>query len=135
MGPCDRYILVNGEPVQEPDLLTWGRWLEENHEAKRVGTTDVDGVRVSTVFLGMDHNLCFDSDDLENYRPVLWESMVFGGALDEEQWRYDSLEKAKRGHECLVRLAKLTNTWWGHFYFLKLKPFYEDHIKPYLEMI
>lgn len=36
---------------------------------------------VSTVFLSTDHNFRFVGP------PVLWETMVFGGPWDEEQWR------------------------------------------------
>jgi hypothetical protein len=45
---------VDGNPVEEPDTLAWGRWF---------GTADrslaydrVGAVEVSTVFLGLDHN-------------------------------------------------------------------------------
>jgi hypothetical protein len=85
-----RYILdSNGNPVEENDLLTWGRWLE-NAPNREVGRdTTAGGAQVSTVFLGLDHGFG---------RPVLWETMIFGGPLDGFQARYTSLEDALAGH-------------------------------------
>lgn len=97
----NRYILdERGEPVFEPDLITWARWLNDG-DRRRVDLTEL-GTRgqVSTVFLGLDHN--FDADSA----PVLWESMIFGGPLDQYQTRYDSLESARVGHATLVAACR-----------------------------
>jgi hypothetical protein len=96
--PGGHYILDNdGEPREERNLLKWARWFESSAEARRVARDDLGAAgEVSTVFLGLDHNF---SDDP---RPVLWESMVFGGPLDMEVVRYRSREKAVGGHMLLV---------------------------------
>ena len=60
------------------------------------GGTERNGVRVSTVFLGLDHSHSFDGP------PVLWETMVFGGKYDGEQKRYSSFDVAQRGHQRMV---------------------------------
>jgi len=86
----------NKPPVLEPDLLVWGRWFEtaDRHVAK---TQRTRGVRVSTVFLGIDHNLSFY--DPHERAPVLFETMVFGGPLDQAiQLRYTTQEDAENGH-------------------------------------
>lgn len=89
------YILKDGVPVHEPDIKKWGLWFQT---ADRVlNKTKVEGVEVSTVFLGLDHG--FDNEDL----PVLWETMIFGGPHDQEEWRYTSREEAMAGHERIVR--------------------------------
>lgn len=75
----DRYILnEHGEPVPEPDLLTWGRWLETatlnpvtNPGARIVERTQICGFTVSTIFLGLDHRFGADGP------PILWETMIF----------------------------------------------------------
>jgi hypothetical protein len=86
----------NGEPVFEPDLLTWARWFEKT-ENRRVAFDDLGELgQVSTVFLGLDHNWQRFFDPLR-YRPVLWETMVFGGPLDQNQVRYDSRQAAIGG--------------------------------------
>jgi len=97
-----KFILdAHGEPVVEPDLLTWARWFET---ANRIVRQDTIGTaKVSTVFLGLDHNF-FPDDDAA---PVLWESMIFGGPLDQEQRRYTSKAEALVGHEELCALVRM----------------------------
>lgn len=96
------YILdERGEPVIELDLLTWAKWYETAE--RHVALDDLGELgRVSTVFLGFDHGW---HDD----RPVLWESMVFGGPLDQEQVRYRSRAEALVGHAALVEAVKTGN--------------------------
>lgn len=88
------YILgSNGIPAPEPDALRWAAWFE-NPDHRRIADTALFGnVRVSTVFLGMDHNFFFEGP------PVLFETMIFGGPLDREIWRYATIEQATLGHE------------------------------------
>jgi hypothetical protein len=96
-----QYILKDGEPVAEPDPLAWGAWMEI-HERRRVDETFIGETRVSTVFLGLDHGW-------GGRRPVLWETLVFGGPLDQEMLRYHSREAALEGHAATcsrVRLAQ-----------------------------
>lgn len=54
-----------------------------------------DEIRISTVFLVIDHGL--------GSVPILWETMVFGGPLDMEQERYVSCEAAEQGHAEMVQ--------------------------------
>jgi hypothetical protein len=58
-----------------------------------------DGVEVSTVFLGLDHDLS------GNGPPILWETMVFGGPLDGHTDRYTSLAAALAGHQEICRMV------------------------------
>lgn len=85
------FILVNGEPVHEPDTLKWAQWFEAAPE--RVLKQEwVGDARVSTVFLGIDHNF------MGGYEPILWETMIFGGEHDGYQERYSSRQEAEQGH-------------------------------------
>jgi hypothetical protein len=105
LGACDfgretamrnaRYILTpEGNPVAEPDLLRWAAWYETAQ--RKVADTRVGEVRISTVFLGLDHQ--FDEGT-----PILWETMVFGGTLNEEQDRCGgSREQAEAMHAAMV---------------------------------
>jgi len=64
------------------NLMDWARWMEAEAAARTVARTDIDeGVRVSTVFLGIDHSFGRGG-------PVLFETMVFGGEYDQEMERY-----------------------------------------------
>lgn len=98
----DKYVLnARGEPVPEPDLLTWASWFENSIDLRRVAKTCVSPrVEVSTVFLAIDHNFSLDGP------PVLWETMIFGGKHNYEMWRYISREDAIKGHHAAVLLAK-----------------------------
>jgi hypothetical protein len=95
------YILDDrGEPVPTFDPLEWGRWFEtaERHVAHDMDEGEgAAHVRVSTVFLGLDHNFW------GNGPPILWETLVFGGPLDGEMDRYTSRADALRGHQAMCR--------------------------------
>lgn len=94
------YVLnESGEPQPCEDLRLWGHWFEGAQRVLR--QTDArPGVVVSTVFLGTDHNFSGDGPAL------LWETMVFGGALDETQERHASRAEPIAAHERLVAEAQ-----------------------------
>jgi len=87
------YIMNDDGSLREVySLFEWAHWFET---AKRhIGDTKIGGVRISTVFLGIDHG--FDSP------PQLFETMVFGGPLDQEQVRYATFDEAREGHTKMV---------------------------------
>ena len=60
------------------------------------------GVRVSTVFLGLDHNW-------GDGPPLLFESMIFwpdNPDLDQQMARYSTWHEAEQGHERLVECVR-----------------------------
>jgi len=65
-------------------------------DTRRVGRDQVGDAEVSTVFLVIDHRMGGDGP------PVLFETMIFGGAHDQETWRYTSWQDATEGHERVV---------------------------------
>lgn len=87
----------SGNPQPCAELLTWARWMEG--ATRQIALTERDGIRVSTVFLGLDHRFGHDGP------PILFETMIFGGAHDEAQERYCTKAEALIGHETMVRLA------------------------------
>ena len=93
----DKYILDGQTPVLCDDLLTWAKWFEtaKCHVAK----TTVGDVEVSTVFLGVNYNF------RESGPPILFETMVFGGRLNQEQDHYATWQEAKQGHQAMVERA------------------------------
>ena len=117
----DRYILdADGNPVPEPDLMTWGRWMEAG--GRQLAYTEIGGrYWVSTVFLGLDHNYW------GNGPPVLWETMTFDLAVSTsepikmgdtefpsfryhqergDQQRYTSKAAALKGHARAVAIVE-----------------------------
>ncbi len=95
-----KYILVDRVPVACPELLKWGMWME-NQEDRRVAETEIEGIRISTVFLGLDHSYSFD----KSATPILFETMIFGGEHDEYQERYCTWDEAEAGHHKAVLLG------------------------------
>lgn len=92
-----RYILQDREPVECEDLHEWGAWISKV-ENKRVLSTEIGDVRVSTVFLGLDHSFGEGA-------PVLFETMIFGGEHDQYQDRYCSYDEAEKGHQEAINLV------------------------------
>lgn len=87
------YILDGQEPVAEPDVIKWAKWF--GGADRQVALDIVDGRRVSTVFLGIDHNFRSSGP------PVLFETMIFGP--DEGGcWRYATWAEAAAGHAAVV---------------------------------
>ncbi len=94
----DKYVLDDsGNPVPCDDIFTWGRWFEDPTK-RRVAMTETGDVRVSTVFLGLNHRF---SDG----PPLIYETMIFGGPHDSYQQRYSTKEEALEGHAEAVKLA------------------------------
>lgn len=97
---------ANGKVVLEPDLIKWAQWKEANDAACRVADTQFTHpdsgatIRVSTVFLGLDHGMHYDKN------PLWFETMVFGGTLNERQWRYETWAQASEGHKSAVSEVK-----------------------------
>ena len=89
-----------GEPRRVP-ASTYLDWLMTlPHGVRVVALTRInDDVRVSTVFVGVDH-------DRAGRLPILFETRVFGGKLDRAVQRYETAEQARRGHEEIVRQVK-----------------------------
>lgn len=77
--------------------LTRDEWARKfTYEYKRVELTELgDGVVVSTVWLGMNHNWGEGA-------PLIFETLVMGGEFDEWMDRYATEEDARRGHAEVV---------------------------------
>ena len=94
----DYYILEGTKHRKAKSIPEYLEWAKEAN--RRIDYTELhDGsIYVSTVFLGLDHS--FDGG-----RPVLYETMIFGGEHDEYQERYYTYQEAKEGHQRAVALV------------------------------
>jgi hypothetical protein len=72
--------------------------VQETNLRKVAVNTISSGVRISTVFLGLDHS--FGEGE-----PVLFETMTFGLGDDDIQQRYTTREEAIAGHAQVVELV------------------------------
>lgn len=109
--PKVRNYIIDDEHniVPQPDLRMWAEWYETAD--RHVGFCDFGDMKVSTVFLGMDHSW-------DGSAPMLFETMVFernrdpGLELDYvqsddfEMWRYSTWAQAEAGHEKMCELVR-----------------------------
>uniref|UniRef100_A0A6M3JQR8 Uncharacterized protein n=1 Tax=viral metagenome TaxID=1070528 RepID=A0A6M3JQR8_9ZZZZ len=89
----DKYIL-DGHKAVKANLKKWAKWYETTD--RQVAMDIIVNISVSTVFLGLDHSF-------GDGPPLLFETRVFGGALDQEQERYTTWEQAEAGHKEMVK--------------------------------
>jgi hypothetical protein len=83
----------DGRPIE---LLEWAQMFESD---RRVAHDHAGGYRVSTVWLGLDHQL------IPGAPPLIFETMLFGKGKprDQDQFRYSTLEQAREGHAAILR--------------------------------
>lgn len=100
MKTTDKYILEGTEVVPCYDLFEWAQWLEEHHDERFIAETFLgDGeVRVSTIFLGLNYRF-----GISEAPPFVFETIVFGGPLNCNIWRWSTYHEAEQGHEEVVR--------------------------------
>lgn len=96
----DKYIL-DGHKAVPATLMEWAKWYETAD--RTVAKTQIGDVNVSTVFLGLDHSFGYGP-------PQLFETMAFGGELDQEQERYSTWDQAIAGHDVMCARVRSTLT-------------------------
>lgn len=89
-----------GNPQVETDFPAWEPWFERSDSSRVVAHTTLHReIRVSTVFLGLDHR------EVES---LLYETLVLGGKLDGELVRYSTRASALHGHMVMVSRVRET---------------------------
>jgi hypothetical protein len=91
------FVLLGKLAVPEPDVQKWAIWF--GTADRYVADDKIGGVRVSTVFLGLDHNW-------GRGLPILFETLVFRGGDGSEMHRYETWEQAEKGHKAIVALIR-----------------------------
>lgn len=93
------YILNKDKEVIPAPLREWASFFEEGNRV--VAKSEAEAIRpdgskytveVSTVFLGLDHR--YDGEG----PPIVFETMVFGGELDQDMERCSTWVQAKKMH-------------------------------------
>ena len=95
----DYYILNEQKEAVPADLDEWARFFERGDRI--IARNEIGAAMVSTVFLGINHQ---HGDG----PPLLFETMIFGGAHDEHQERCSTYEEAVTMHRRAVELASLS---------------------------
>lgn len=95
-----QFVEIDGKPVRVGDVLRAAGAVFSVDRRVALDEFEVDGevVRVSTVFLGLDHQFGEGA-------PLVYETMVFGAA-DDYQARWSTREQAEIGHRALVERLK-----------------------------
>lgn len=94
------YILdTDGITPIPATLEQWAAWIPANDIRRTVAHESIGRVNISTVFLGLDHSF------LEG-PPEIYETMIFGGPLDQQLARCATHAEALEQHETMVERAK-----------------------------
>jgi hypothetical protein len=99
------YYALDGKSIVPTDETGYLTWLMAGKEARMIAETFIGDVRISTVFLGMDHAWLGGP-------PVLFESMIFAhgdpryGFVDGNHARYCTWDEAIAGHEEFTERVK-----------------------------
>jgi hypothetical protein len=94
------YILKGHTPVR----ATQEEWSHQIAKAPHpvVAYDQYNHVDISTIFLGIDHNFFGEGP------PILFETMIFGGELNEYQVRYCTWDEAVEGHKAALQLVVIS---------------------------
>lgn len=97
-------MLKEGQVVGTNDIHEWGKYMEspEGKQSKKVASAKINGMLISTVFLGLDHGF--------GGPPLYFETMIFTSEKDfseQYQKRYTTYQQAADGHhELVMRLLR-----------------------------
>ena len=92
------YYDRDGKPVE--DTAAWGALFEDRAYQRVARTVLPNGILISTVWLGIDHNFSGKGP------PIIFETMVFDSEddlTDLDVCRYATEEEALFGHEVMVK--------------------------------
>lgn len=101
------YYDRQGKPIP---MCAWSVLFEDREGYGRVRSTYVGPWWISTIWLGLDHG--FNFKKRPDYRPMIFETMVFwhgpegGERRYEDGERYSTEAEARRGHARFVREAR-----------------------------
>lgn len=90
-------IRKDGSIYPVADVIEWAKVFDR--EDRKIARTEIGGVTVSTVFLGLNHAW-------GDGPPLLFETLVIEGPLDGNMDRYSTIEEARAGHEAMCEEVK-----------------------------
>lgn len=93
-----KYKLDGRNIVLAKDIHDWAIAFEDM-ASRRVAEDTIGDVRISTVFLGLDHGFG------QSGQPVLFETMVFGGKFNDHTDRCCTYDQAEEMHRKVVNMV------------------------------
>jgi hypothetical protein len=96
------YYILEGKTVYPTeDIIHWAQNFELSNRI--VAQSEISGIHISTVFLGLNHNFSGEGE------PILFETMVFGGKYNGYTGRYCTWDEAYEGHFKVCELVTKNN--------------------------
>ena len=95
-----KYILEGKDVIECDDVKEWGEWFEKTD--RQIALTEVGDIRVSTVFIGLDHNFGYGAG---GELPIVFETMVFKDGEESGMRRYSTWNAAAIGHVEMCKQA------------------------------
>lgn len=100
MEHSNRFYKLIGKQIVPCTLLAFGQSFSFEDNSRKVRKDRATRhAFVSTVFLGLDHSWGYG-------QPVLFETLVFGGPLNNLMDRYCTFDEAVAGHEAMLKRVK-----------------------------
>jgi hypothetical protein len=95
------YKLQDKQPVRCNTVAEWAQWFESANCGVRLNKINLDNewITVSTVFLGIDYAVLYTDK-----KPLLFETMIFGGEWDGRTFRCSTWEEAELQHDAAIQL-------------------------------
>lgn len=92
------YYILEDKTAVPCDYDAWRNWRHSNN--RTVAKTEVSGLHVSTVFVGMDMGI-------DETRAQIFETMIFGLPDDEDEYqeRCSTWSEAEEMHRAAVEFA------------------------------
>lgn len=91
------YTLDQDNKVKEATMDEFMAYMEKEGGAPRIKYSDVNGIEISTVFMGIDSSLGGERE------PQVFETMTFGGPADRTRIRASTYEEAVANHDVAER--------------------------------
>ncbi len=103
------YILDENKNVIPASILEWRQFLENDYDNKIVNQEEISNYVISTIFLGIDHNPEWSPEVDENYKPHIFETIIFkDDNSDIYCRRYSTWEEAGEGHQKAIEWITLS---------------------------
>ena len=94
------YILNEEKETVRVDVMQWAQWFHDKGKLRLIQVTELpDGLKVSTVFIGIDHSFGLSDS------PKVFETMVFNGDDSIFCERCATYDQALAQHESAIDWA------------------------------
>lgn len=93
------YVLDGKEPRRARSVLDWMRWFANTD--RTVALTSIDGLDVSTVFIGIDHEYSPHGVRFHGV-PMLFETAIFTTSRVVRVFRHPTWAEAEQAHAFIV---------------------------------